>query len=533
MPPTERNDNGSATVEQDVTAAALVRAARALTHHLDLAGVCDAILDAAEHIFGATSTWLFLADDNGKRLRAVAFRGPGADTFRDIALPSDVGILGLAYTSREMVFVPDVKAEFRWFDPVRVHASGLRSVFTVPLVFQRQAVGVVGLDSARFSAERPPDRTDIERLEALASQAAIAVTNARLYEESEHDRRRLRALLRERDRLRQHVGHLADEVRAAGAFGDILGESPAFTAVLEQARLVAPGDTTALLLGETGTGKELLARFIHEQSARAKGPLVAVNCAALPEALVESELFGHEKGAFTGAVARKIGKFELAHRGSLFLDEIGDLPPEAQAKLLRVLQDGMVQRVGSTAAVAVDVRVIAATNQDLESAIATGAFRADLYYRLSVFPLRIPPLRERLEDIGPLAHYFARRSAARLRRSVGGLTDAAVERLCGYDWPGNVRELQNVIERAVILCRRDLIDADAIGLAPRRPLPSGKAAHETPATFADAERQAILHALEATDWRISGAGGAAVRLGLKPTTLHAKMKKLGIQRPRR
>ena len=327
------------------------------------------------------------------------------------------------------MFVPDVKADHRWLDPPRAQASGLRSVFAVPLIHQGTAIGVVGLDSPLFTAAHPPVDLDIARLEALASQAAIAVTTARLYDESERDRQRLRSLQRERQLLEQHVGHLRDEVRAAGAFGDILGESPAFTAVLEQALLVAPGDTTALLLGETGTGKELLARFIHERSARARGPFVAVNCAALPEALIESELFGHERGAFTGAIARKSGKFELAHRGSLFLDEIGDLPPAAQAKLLRVLQDGMVQRIGSTQAVAVDVRVIAATNQDLEAAIATAHFRTDLYYRLSVFPLRIPPLRERRDDIGLLARYFVGRSAARLRRCASGLTDHALERL--------------------------------------------------------------------------------------------------------
>ncbi|MCU0257361.1 MAG: sigma 54-interacting transcriptional regulator [Vicinamibacterales bacterium] len=446
-------------------------------------------------------------------------------------MPSSAGVLGLAFSSRQVVFVPDARTEPRWFEAARVQASGLRSVFAVPLLYKGEAIGVVGLDSPRFSADHPPGRLDIQRLEALASQAAIAVTNARLYSDSERDRGRLRALLRERSRLRQHVGHLRDEVRAAGAFGDILGVSPAFTAVLEQALLVAPGDTTTLLLGETGTGKELLARFIHERSNRRKGPLVAVNCAALPEALVESELFGHERGAFTGALARKIGKFELAHRGSLFLDEIGDLPAEAQAKLLRVLQDGLVQRVGSASAVPVDVRVIAATNQDLEAAIAVGRFRSDLFYRLSVFPVRIPPLRDRLDDIGLLAQHFVRRSATRLHRPVEGLTDEAVAQLRAYQWPGNVRELQNVIERAVILASHPLIGAEDLGLPSARAVPRAEPGPGA-LTLADAERHAILEALEATSWRISGRGGAAERLALKPTTLHAKMKKLGIRRPR-
>ncbi|HYX81144.1 MAG TPA: sigma 54-interacting transcriptional regulator, partial [Gemmatimonadales bacterium] len=313
-------------------------------------------------------------------------------------------------------------------------------------------------------------------------------------------------------------------------FHEIIGESPALRGVLEHAILVAPADTTILLLGETGSGKELLARFIHGHSARARGAFVAVNCAALPEALVESELFGHEKGAFTGALARKPGKFEIAHRGTLFLDEIGDLPAEAQAKLLRVLQDQEVQRVGSTQSIRVDVRVVAATNQDLERAVGAHAFRPDLYYRLSVFPLRIPPLRERPEDIPVLAQYFIRHFGVKLRKNVAGITDAGLRRLQAYDWPGNVRELQNVIERAIILTQGAAVDADAIVIhatspSTPEPMPSGVV------RFAEAQRRAIVFALEKAQWRVSGTGGAADLLDLKPTTLQAKMKKLGIRRP--
>jgi formate hydrogenlyase transcriptional activator len=513
--------------------APILRAARTLTEHLDVAGVCAAVLDAVQDVFGATSTWLLLEDPTERVLRTVDFRGPGSEVFREVALSPEVGILGLAFTSRQVVFVPDVCAETRWFDPARVHASGLRSVFTVPLVHNGRAFGVLGLDSPRFTAGHPPTSKDVERLEALAAQAAIAVMNARLYDASEKDRRRLRALLHERERLRHQVRHLTGEVLAAGAFGDILGEGAGFRAVVEQAALVAPGDTTVLLLGETGTGKELLARFIHERSARAKGPFVAVNCAALPDALVESELFGHERGAFTGAIARKAGKFEIAHRGTLFLDEIGDLPAEAQAKLLRVLQDGMVERVGSTSPVRVDVRVIAATNQNLEDAMTNNRFRSDLYYRLSVFPIRIPPLREREEDIPLLARHFIRKAATKLRRPVTDASDGALERLVRYHWPGNVRELQNVMERAVILSSGPSVEEDAITVTPLTgPSAPGQPAAPT-GTLADAERSAILAALETANGRISGSGGAAAHLGVKPTTLHAKMKKLGIERPRR
>jgi formate hydrogenlyase transcriptional activator len=513
--------------------APFLRAARALTEHLDVEGVCDAILDAVQDVFGATSTWLLLENPSEKVLRTVAFRGPGSEVFRGLAVSDDAGILGLAFTTREVVFVPDVAAETRWFDPARIQASGLRSVFTVPLVYKGAPLGVLGLDSPRFSATRAPTAKDIQRLEALAAQAAVAVTNARLFDASEKDRRRLRALLQERQRLRHHVSHLTEQVLAAGAFGEILAESAGFKNVLEQAALVAPGDTTTLLLGETGTGKELLARFIHERSARAKGPFVAVNCAALPEALVESELFGHERGAFTGAIARKAGKFEIADRGTLFLDEIGDLPAEAQAKLLRVLQDGIVQRVGGTSAVRVDVRVIAATNQDIEGAMSSHRFRSDLYYRLSVFPIRIPPLRERREDVPILARHFLRRAAVRLRRPVTDLTGQALDRLLHYHWPGNVRELQNVIERAVILSTGAVVDEGVIALTP----PARELSTTPPAagamSLADAERMAIQAALRQTNGRISGPGGAAEILALRPTTLHAKMKRLGLVRPRR
>jgi transcriptional regulator with GAF, ATPase, and Fis domain len=261
-----------------------------------------------------------------------------------------------------------------------------------------------------------------------------------------------------------------------------------------------------------------------------RGPFVAVNCAALPESLVESELFGYEKGAFTGALARKPGKFEVAHRGTLFLDEIGDLPLEAQAKLLRVLQDGQLQRVGSTQSVHVDVRVVAATNQNLEEAVPAHRFRSDLYFRLSVFPIHIPPLRERGDDIVTLAEYFVKHYAARLRKPVTRIAPSVQRRLREYDWPGNVRELQNVIERAVILTSAATIEADAVSLSARS-LRLRQESSTGVVALADAERRAILAALEAAYWRVSGRGGAAERLGLKSTTLHAKMKKLGIRRP--
>jgi formate hydrogenlyase transcriptional activator len=269
-------------------------------------------------------------------------------------------------------------------------------------------------------------------------------------------------------------------------------------------------------------------RQFSTRSEKSSAPAAVGSSCTIPKRLVESELFGHEKGAFTGAIARKPGKFEIANRGTVFLDEIGDLPKEAQAKLLRVLQDREVHRVGSTRPIDVDVRVIAATNQDLETAVEAHSFRADLYYRLSVFPISIPPLRERRDDIPGLADHFAAYFATKLRKRVNGLAPAAIRRLQEYDWPGNIRELQNVIERAIVLTQGAAVESHAIMISNSHPpaaRPSGVL------TLADAERAAIVSALEAAQWRISGAGGAADRLGLKPTTLHAKMKKLGIHRP--
>jgi transcriptional regulator with GAF, ATPase, and Fis domain len=290
-------------------------------------------------------------------------------------------------------------------------------------------------------------------------------------------------------------------------------------------RKVAATDSTVLVTGETGTGKELIVRAIHALSRRKDTVLVKVNCAALPAGVIESELFGHEKGAFTGALTRKVGRFELAHGGTLFLDEVGDLPLELQAKLLRVLQEGEFERVGGTQTLTVDVRLIAATNRDLERAVSEGRFRADLYYRLNVFPIFLPPLRERPQDIPRLARHFAMLYAAKMGKPVGPLSADVLDRLAAYAWPGNVRELQNVIERAVILSsngRFELPDllAPPAGGSPRRPLRS----------LEDVERQHIIATLEETGWRVSGERGAARILGLKRTTLEARMKKLGILR---
>jgi transcriptional regulator with GAF, ATPase, and Fis domain len=523
----------------------LLTAVRKLTASLEVETVCEAVLTGVEKVFGATSSWIMLHDSDADVLRTALFRGRGADVYASAEIPVGRGITGLVFTQGESQFIPDVAQEHRWFNPERVRASGLHSVFVVPLKVADRPIGILGLDSPRFGSTYPPTPLDVKWLEVFAGQAAIGLVNARLYESSQQDRARLRGLLRERRALRQQVLGLRDEVRNAYSFGPIVGESAGMRDVLSELHQVARSDVTVLLLGETGTGKELLARALHECSSRASRPFVPVNCAALPEHLVESEMFGHERGSFTGAHARKAGRFELAHRGTLFLDEIGDLPLNAQAKLLRVLQDGEVHRVGSTQPVKVDVRVVAATNQDLSLRVAERKFREDLFYRLSVFPICIPPLRDRGDDIRLLAAHLAAGCAKRMSKSMHGIAEDALGALAGYAWPGNVRELQNVIERAVILSRDGLITADHIhlnriasptssdqGIPKQEPAPvsSPPSGGRSEATLADAERAAIIRALRQAEGRISGAGGAASLLGVKPTTLHAKMKKLGVGR---
>jgi len=518
----------------------LLAAVRRLTATLDVQGVCEAVLTGVERVFGATSSWVMLHDADANVLRTAVFRGRGADVYAGVELPADCGIAGLVFTRGELQFVADASRDERWFSPERVRASGLRSVIIVPLMAGAKRIGVLGIDSSWFGAGQPPTALDLKRLEVFAAQTAVGLVNARMYEASQQDRAQLRALLRERRALRQQVIELRDEARHASAFGPIIGDSEALREVLAQVAQVAAADVTVLLLGETGVGKELIAHVLHDQGSRSNRPFVPVNCAALPDTLVESEMFGHERGAFTGAVGRKAGRFEMAHRGMLFLDEIGDLLLSAQAKLLRALQDGEVYRVGATQPVKVDVRVVAATHQDLAARVNEAAFRDDLFYRLSVFPILIPPLRERPGDIWLLAQHFALQCATRLGRRVKAISEEALDTLTAYTWPGNVRELRNVIERAVILCEDGVLTLDTIRLKPVRlsaagtlPVPLDVAAcrpRRALDSLADAERHAIIIALRRAEGRISGPRGAAVLLRLKPTTLHAKMRKLNVSR---
>jgi formate hydrogenlyase transcriptional activator len=394
-------------------------------------------------------------------------------------------------------------------------AEGLRSGCIVPLITANRTLGTLSLSSLRPGAFT---QEDVDLLMRVANQVAIAIENALAYRE----------IAELKNKLADEKLYLEEEIRTEYTFEEIVGESLALKRVLSQVETVAPTDSSVLVLGETGTGKEVIARAIHNLSPRGERTFVKVNCAAIPTGLLESELFGHEKGAFTGAIAQKVGRFELAHRGTLFLDEVGDIPLELQPKLLRVLQEKEFERLGGTRTLRVDVRVVAATNRDLAQMVEDRTFRSDLYYRLNVFPVVVPPLRERAEDIPLLVRYFAQKHARRMDRHIETIPADEMEALTRYYWPGNVRELENLIERAVILSR---------GPALHVPLPedrlSGDASAASAVTLEAAEREHILRALRHSNWIIAGPGGAAARLGLKRTTLQSRMSKLGISRPGR
>jgi formate hydrogenlyase transcriptional activator len=395
----------------------------------------------------------------------------------------------------------------------RVMAEGLISGCDLPLIGRN---GVVGVLAALKRSERAFTKDDVAFLEQVAGQVAIAVENALDYERA----------IKDKDKETKQRLYLEDEIRAE--FGEIIGESPALKTSLELVSVVAPTDSSVLVLGETGTGKELVARAIHNLSSRWERAFVKLNCAAIPLGLLESELFGHEKGAFTGAIAQKTGRFELANKGTLFLDEVGDIPLELQAKLLRVLQEQEFERLGSNRTHKVDVRLIAATHRDLAGMVKQGTFREDLYYRLKVFPINIPPLRQRTEDIPKLVWHFTAHYARRMDKRIDEIPSETMAALVRYGWPGNVRELQNFIERAVILSLHSVLRAPTSEL---EPVNSQRNSNLPISGLAQVERDHILHALEASNWVIGGRNGAAERLGMRRTSLVYRMKKHRISRP--
>ncbi|HEU4950899.1 MAG TPA: sigma 54-interacting transcriptional regulator [Holophagaceae bacterium] len=393
----------------------------------------------------------------------------------------------------------------------KVSGEGLQTLCSVPLLSRGRVLGVLNFASRLAGAF---NEDDVRLMERVSAQVALALDNALAYQE-------IQAL---KDRLSEEKLYLEGEVGEDFAPDEVIGESAALQGALRQVKAVAPSDATVLVLGETGTGKELMARLVHEHSRRRDRTFVKLNCAAIPLGLMESELFGHEKGAFTGAIAQKKGRLELADGGTLFLDEVGELPPELQPKLLRALQEREFERVGGTRTISVDVRLVAATNRDLERMVAEGRFRADLYYRLHVFPVRIPPLRERREDIPALVRYFTQKHARRLGRAIHRIPAEVMAALQAAPWAGNIRELENFLERSVILSTGDELRAPLSELRTGEPEPVSAAGP----TLEAAERQAILQALRAAKGKVAGPEGAAARLGMKRTTLQSRMKKLGM-----
>jgi formate hydrogenlyase transcriptional activator len=421
---------------------------------------------------------------------------------------------GEAFLSQRAVIRRDLAAERPSASEERAYGHGFRSLCTLPLAVRGKSLGAITVGSL---SRGQYGEDDTEFLMEVANQIAIAVENMQLHEETAAMRARFEA----------EAVYLQEEIKTEHNFEEIIGQSAKVRELLRKIEQVAPTDSSVLIRGETGTGKELLARAVHDRSKRKDRALVKVNCGSIPSGLVESEIFGHEKGAFTGAIQQRIGRFELANGGTIFLDEVTELPLDTQVKLLRVLQEGEFERVGSSKTIKVDVRVIAASNRDLNEVVRKGSFRADLYYRLNVFPLESPSLRERKSDIPLLVNFFLSRFGKKLGKDVRGVAQKSMESLTSYSWPGNVRELQNVIERALVLARGPVVHIDDSLLQSE----TGAAEVSAIDTLENNERSHILRALEKTNWVIHGKKGAAELLGINPSTLRSRLEKLAIKKP--
>jgi formate hydrogenlyase transcriptional activator len=504
----------------------------------DLTELFRGIITSLEKVIHHDYTSLALRDSASGLLKihALDFSSRPGLFNQEITVPLETTPSGICFTTGQPVIVRGAEIDRFPNEIIRaLRGEGVQTICCVPLTTQGRTFGTLNLASRREDAF---PQHDVELLQQVGGQIAIAVENALAFKQID-------AL---KDKLAEEKLYLEEEIRSEFNFEEIIGDSPALKRALAQVELVAPAGTAVLVTGETGTGKELIARAIHNLSPRRERTFVKVNCAAIPGGLLESELFGHERGAFTGAITQKIGRFELADRGTLFLDEVADLPLELQPKLLRVLQEQEFERLGSNRTQRVDVRIVAATNGDLAKLVAERTFRSDLYYRLNVFPIHIPALRERPEDVPLLVRYFVQKFSRRLNKSVAYVPAEAMEALAGYSWPGNIRELENFIERAVLLSPGKEL---RVTISELKTVPAATGAGEdstsslssvTPSTVAappgasistleDAERQHISRALRQTEWRIAGPKGAAVLLGMKRTTLQARMRKLGIRRP--
>ena len=480
-----------------------------IASNLELRDVLRAVVRSVRLAMQCDAVGISLLDPKNGELQSYVLDFPDGKGFmkEGTSIPIEESLPGaVVRTGKPLVSQADLVEQFPCST---VAEEGLKSGCLLPLVSRDRVLGVLGL--AKFD-RTPFAQDEVDFLVQVAGQVAMATENALAYAE----------IGELKDKLAQEKFYLEEEIRGEMDFEGIVGQSSALRRVLQLVETVAPSDSTVLLLGETGTGKELIARAIHERSRRRDRTFVKLNCAAIPTGLLESELFGHEKGAFTGAINQKIGRFELADRGTLFLDEVGDIPLEIQPKLLRALQEREFERLGSNRTNTVDVRLVAATNRDLEKMIADRQFRSDLFYRLNVFPIVIPPLRERPEDIALLVSYFSQKYAQRMQKRIESIPAAAIRRLTEWSWPGNIRELENFIERAVILTRGTVLEV------PVSELRGGPTPAPLLGSRREAERDALLRVLRETKGRVGGAEGAAARLGLKRTTLISRMKRLGI-----
>jgi len=471
------------------------------------------VANKLHEIFTFDVSTITLYDEESDKLVVTAFGelmgskklAPGT------TLPLDDNHAGWVYQNNRPLVVNDLSRMKKFkFDELLLK-EGLNSYVVVPLISRENILGTLNLGSKTSEAFRDFD-TDF--LQLIAKQVALAIENARYFDEIN--------ILKQR--IEDENVYLQEEIRLEHNFEEIVGNSKIIKNVLKQVELVAVTDSTVLIRGETGSGKELIARAIHNLSTRKDRTLIKVNCPAIPSGLIESELFGHEKGAFTSAITKKIGKFELANCGTIFLDELGDLPLDAQSKLLRVLQEQEFERVGGTENIKVDVRIIAATNRNLEDAMEEGKFRSDLYFRLNVFPINLPSLRERSEDIPLLAKYFIQKYMNKMGKNIRSISDTAISDLQSYSWPGNIRELENVIERSVILSTGDKLQI------PRKLFDTKIRADNKLLNLDELEKNHIISVLEHTSWRINGERGAAKILGLHPNTLRSRMLRLGVNK---
>ncbi len=514
---------GFTKVTRDITEgkrareAFLLEVTNALVSNLDIRQLLSAIASCVRQVKPFDYATLALYDAPTKQLRMHGLTSPAGDEFNGGAGEEPLVSLGTspagwAYTTRKPLLLKGQSGEKWPFEmPPRFADQSLRSGCWIPLIGREGVIGTLNVFSRRAGNFTDDD---VNMLSQIAGQVAIALGNALAF----------RHISELRDQLAEQKQYLEDELKTEFNFEEIVGHSKPIRRVLKQIETVAPTDSTVLILGETGTGKELLARAVHNLSLRRHHSFVRVNCASIPAGLLESELFGHEKGAFTGAIAARVGRLELAHQGTIFLDEVGDIPLELQPKLLRALQEKEFERLGSTRTITSDIRIVAATNRDLGKLVASGQFRSDLFYRLNVFPVTVPPLRERREDIPLLVQYFLSKFSQRMKKNIASVPPEGMKALCNYSWPGNIRELEHVIERAVILSPGPELKVPAFEPVSTENAPSTSSALE------DIERAHIIRVLREAKGKIGGPGGAAERLGMNRTTLNSRLQKLKISR---